>query len=86
LTTTALNLHSGLYSVINGMQYVQEKKGEIKILIIKSPQYEEHHEQALFRHFREKFKPGTKIEIEYVDKLRKLPNGKFIHIISSVKD
>jgi phenylacetate-CoA ligase len=86
LTTTALNLHSGLYSVINGMQYVQEKKGEIKILIIKSPQYEEHHEQALFRHFREKFKPGTNIQIEYVDKLRKLPNGKFIHIISSVKD
>jgi phenylacetate-CoA ligase len=86
LTTTALNLHSDLYSIINGMQYVQEKKGEIKILIIKSPQYEERHEQELYSHFREKFKTSTVILIEYVDKLRKLPNGKFVHIISTVND
>jgi phenylacetate-CoA ligase len=86
LTTTALNLHSDLYSVINGMQYMQEKKGEIKILIIKSLQYTERHERALYKHFCEKFKPGTDIKIEYVDKLRKLPNGKFVHIISTVKE
>lgn len=86
LTTTALNLHSELYSVINGMQYIQEKKGEVKILIIKSPQYKDHHERELYKHFKEKFKPETDIRIEYVDKLKKLPNGKFIHIISTVED
>jgi phenylacetate-CoA ligase len=86
LTTTALNLHSDLYSVINGIQYIQEKKGEIRILIIKAPQYEKRHEKALYRHFGEKFKPETEIQFEYVERLRKLPNGKFVHIISTVKD
>ncbi len=86
LTTTALNLHNDLYAVINGMQYVQDKKGEVKIFVVKSPQYEVRHEQALYRHFRGKFKPETDIQIQYVDKLSKLPNGKFVHIISKVKD
>ena len=86
ITTTALNLHSDLYSVINGIQYVQDKKGEIKIYVIKSRQYEKKHERALYSHYNEKFKLGTEIIIEYVDKLRKLPNGKFVHIISRVKD
>jgi phenylacetate-CoA ligase len=85
LTTTALNLHSNLYSVINGMQYVQDTMGIVRILIIKSPAYEAGHEAALYRHFLEKFKTGTEILIEYVDKLQKLPNGKFLHIISTVK-
>jgi phenylacetate-CoA ligase len=86
VTTTALNLHSDLYSVINGMQYIQEKKGEIQILIIKSPVYKEDHEKALYEHFKSKLSPDTIVRIEYVDKLRKLPNGKFAHIISTVKD
>jgi phenylacetate-CoA ligase len=85
LTTTALNLHSDLYSVINGMQYLQDRKGEVRILIVKSPHYREDHGKRLFRHFREKFKPDTQIKIEYVDKLKRLPNGKFVHIISTVK-
>jgi phenylacetate-CoA ligase len=86
VTTTALNLHSDLYSVIEGIQYIQEKKGEIKILIIKSPMYNENHEKKFYEHFRVKFKLGMVIKIEYVSKLRKLKNGKFMHIISSIKE
>lgn len=86
VTTTALNLHSDLYAVINGMQYIQERKGELRVLVIQSPQYKDHHEKAMLEHFKTKLKPDTRVRIEYVDKLRKLPNGKFVHIISSVKD
>lgn len=86
VTTTALNLHSDLYAVIEGIQYIQEKKGEVKILIIKSPIYNEQHEKKFIEHFRVKFKPGMVIKIEYVSKLRKLKNGKFLHIISSIKE
>jgi len=86
VTTTALNLHSDLFSVINGIQYIQEKKGELKVLIIKSPEYNEHHERVLYDHFSSKLKPDTVIQIEYVKKLIKLPNGKFLHIISKIRD
>lgn len=85
VTTTALNLHSDLYSAISGIQYVQEKKGELIVLIIKSPEYRMNHEKALFEHFQSKLKKDAIVRIEYTDKLRKLPNGKFSHIISSVK-
>lgn len=86
VTTTALNLHSELYSVINGIQYFQEKKGELRVLIIKSSEYSEHHERELYDHFKTKLKSDTVVRIKYVDKLIKQPNGKFLHIISKIKD
>jgi len=86
VTTTALNLHGDLYSVINGMQYVQETKGNLRVLVIRSADFKGAHEAALLRHFREKLKPDTIISIEYVDRLLRQPNGKFLHIISNVQD
>jgi phenylacetate-CoA ligase len=86
ITTTALNLHSDLYSFINGLQYLQQRKGEVKVLIVKSPAYRSEHEKALYRHFGERFAPTTIIRIEYVDKLLRHPNGKFVQVISSVNN
>ena len=84
VTTTALNLHNDLYQVINGMQYVQELKGELTVLIVKSPAYTEKHEQELMLHFKGKLAHGTNIEIRYVERILRKPNGKFVHIISNV--
>ena len=84
VTTTALNLHNDLYQIINGMQYLQEKKGELTVLIVKSPGYTERHEQSLISHFRGKLAQNTRVEIRYVDRLIRKPNGKFVHIISSI--
>ena len=86
VTTTALNLHNDLYQVINGMQYLQEKKGELTVLIVKSPIYTELHELALISHFKGKLAQSTHVEIRYVDHLIRKPNGKFVHIISTVGD
>lgn len=86
VTTTALNLHNDLYQVINGMQYLQEKMGVLTVLIVKSQLYTERHEQALVSHFKGKLALNTKVEIRYVDRLIRKPNGKFVHIISSVED
>jgi phenylacetate-CoA ligase len=84
VTTTALNLHSDLYQVINGMQYVQEGKGELTVLLVKSSSYTPDHEASLYRHFRSRLHPDTVVTIRYVDRLLRKPNGKFVHIISSV--
>jgi phenylacetate-CoA ligase len=84
VTTTALNLHNELYQVMNGMQYLQERKGELIVLIIRSPAYTERHELALLSHFKTKLDQCTHVEIRYVDRLIRKPNGKFVHIISSI--
>jgi phenylacetate-CoA ligase len=84
VTTTALNLHNDLYQVINGMQYLQERKGELTVLIVKSPAYNSGHEASLYAHFRGKLHRETVVTIQYVDRLQRKPNGKFVHIISSI--
>lgn len=84
VTTTALNLHNDLYRVINGLQYVQERKGELTVLIVKSPEYTHLHEADLIRHFSGKMHPGTRVEIRYADRLLRKSNGKFVHLISGV--
>jgi phenylacetate-CoA ligase len=84
VTTTALNLHNELYQVINGIQYLQEKKGELTVLVVKSPKYTEGHEAALYRHFRNKLSPETAVIVRYTDRLLRKPNGKFVHIISNI--
>jgi phenylacetate-CoA ligase len=84
VTTTALNLHGDLYSVINGLQYVQERKGKLEVLIVKSNEYKPQHEKALYDQFRRKLKPDTEVTIHNVEQLRRMPNGKIVHLISSV--
>ena len=86
VTTTALNLHDELYGVINGLQYVQDKKGELTILIIKSPQFSIKHEEKLHNHFRSKLSDDTTIHIKFVENLLRKPNGKFVHIMSTVNN
>jgi phenylacetate-CoA ligase len=86
VSTTALNLHNDLYQVINGIQYIQELKGELTVLIVKSPFYTTGHEAALNRHFRGKLAKNTIITIRYVDRLLRKDNGKFVHIISTVTE
>jgi phenylacetate-CoA ligase len=84
VTTTALNLHSNLYQVINGIQYLQERKGELTVLVVKSSDYTPDHEASLYRHFKNKLRPDTTVIVRYVDQLLRKPNGKFVHILSSV--
>jgi len=85
VTTTALNLHDDLYSVINGLQYVQNQKGLLEVHIIKSPEFNAECEKRLLEHFRSKFKADMQITINTVDHLMLKENGKFLLLISEVK-
>jgi phenylacetate-CoA ligase len=84
VTTTALNLHNDLYSVIDGIQYIQEEKGRLDVLIIKSRNFMLYHEQQMLAHFREKLHRDATVRIVYVDRLIRQPNGKFLQLISGV--
>lgn len=82
---TALNLHGDFYSHINGMQYIQEKKGELTILIIKGNQYSDKDESFIIRHVGYAMGKLDVIKIQYVDKLTFQENGKFLPLISKIK-
>lgn len=79
-----LNLHSDLYEYIDGIQYIQEKIGELIILIIKGDNYNEKIGNAFLNHFKSAMGENSKVEIRYVDKLIFQPNGKFLPLISKI--
>ncbi|MBP7608580.1 MAG: phenylacetate--CoA ligase family protein [Steroidobacteraceae bacterium] len=84
VTATALNLHSDLYSVINGLQYVQERRGELRVLVVKGPGYNRGHEEQLYAHYRSCLGPGNSVSVEYVERMRKSGAGKFVLVFSAV--
>lgn len=86
VSTTSLNLHGDLYERIDGLQYVQEQPGSLDVLIIKGPAYNTSTESALLHHFQACLGAGTVVNIHYVDKLQLQPNGKFLLLISHVKN
>ena len=84
VSTASLNLHNDIYDKVDGLQYVQNKKGELIILIIKGSGYSDATEQYVLSYYKTCLGIDTKIYIEYVDKLRLKPNGKFVLLISNV--
>jgi phenylacetate-CoA ligase len=83
-STTALNLHDDLYKYIDGMQYIQNEKGKLIILLIKNEKYTSEIEKRFIEHFKRAMGKQSTIEIKYVDKLTLMPNGKFLPLISKI--
>jgi phenylacetate-CoA ligase len=84
ITTTALNLHSDLYTKISGMQYLQKEKGKLLVKIIKGNNFTDNDANQYLSHFQKSFGAENIVEIQYVGQLDKLPNGKFQILISEL--
>lgn len=84
VTTTALNLHDDLYAVVDGIQYLQERHGEIAVLVVPNPRFDEEKEGRLLAHFRERLGEGFIVEVRRVERLHRQPNGKFLHLIRRI--
>lgn len=83
---TALNLHGDVYEHIDGLQYVQTKKGELTVRIIKNEKFTPADEALLLRHHQEAMGTDARIHLQYVDKLEYQPNGKFLPLISRLSE
>lgn len=86
-TTTSLtiiNLHGDFYEHIDGMQYIQEKVGFIKVLLIKNELYTQSDEEFIVNHLATSMGGREFVEISYVNKLIIQPNGKFLPLISKI--
>ena len=86
VSITSLNVHNDLFDKTYGIQYVQEQKGELKVLIVKGEGYSANVEQRICDYLQMRLGAETKITIQYTDKLIHQPNGKFLLLISSVKE
>lgn len=82
---TALNLHGDFYEHINGMQYIQEEKGKLIVLLIKNELYTNKDEEFIKSHLGNAMLGAENVEIRYVEKLIIQPNGKFLPIISKIQ-
>lgn len=81
---TALNLHGDFYTHIDGMQYLQEERGELIVLIIKNRLYTEEDECFILEHLGYAMGGKEYVSIRYVDKLIYQPNGKFLPLVSKI--
>lgn len=81
---TAMNLHEKIYEHIDGLQYIQEEKGKLRVLIIKNEKFTKEDEKYMIEHHANAMKCKEGISIEYVDKLIFQENGKFLPLISKL--
>ncbi len=82
---TALNMHGDLYTYINGMQYVQNKPGQLIIKLIKDETYSNQVEKRFFEFYENTLGENCDFEIQYVDELLTEKNGKFLPLHQNVK-
>lgn len=85
-SVTAMNLHSDVYEHIDGLQYIQEEKGKLRVLVIKNEKFTVADEVYMLEHHASAMKSDDCISIEYVDKLVFQSNGKFLPLISKVNN
>ena len=80
----ALNLHGEIYEHIDGLQYLQERKGQLVVTIIPNKKFTSTDESYLYNHFRNAMGDGGIVEIRKVKNLIFQENGKFLPLLSKV--
>lgn len=81
---TALNLHGEVYEHIDGLQYIQEKIGELIVLVIPNQNYTEADTAYFKEHFQNAMGKDSVVDLRFVDNLIFQKNGKFLPLISKV--
>lgn len=82
ISDASLTLHDDFYNHIDGLQFIQTQKGYLEVLIIKNNKYTDK-DEAYYKQHVSKAMLGKFVSIKYVDKLKFLPNGKFLPVISN---
>jgi len=66
-------------------QIVQEQLDEIIIRIVASDGFTEADAQLVLKHARERLGPRMKIRLEFVPKIERTSNGKFVAVVCKIK-
>jgi len=85
ITTTALNLHNGIYNYIQNVQYFQSEKGKLVVRVVPEKTFTPEIKEKLFNELMLKVGKGLTIEIVEVDKVEFSVNNKFQLLIQKIK-
>lgn len=85
VTTTALNLHDDIYTQIDGLQYYQEKIGELEVRVIINSGWEAGSSELLKISLKDKIPANLVIEVKIVRELEFSENRKYQLLIQKVK-
>ena len=85
ITTTALNLHNDTYKFIKNIQYVQERKGILKVRVIPENTYTSVTKENLLRELMLKVGNNLEIDLAEVEDVEYTSNKKFQLLIQKIK-
>jgi len=86
ITTTALNLHNGIYNYIQNIQYYQNEKGKLIVRVVPEKNFTAEVKEKLYKELMEKVGQGLAIEIMEVDKVEYSKINKFQLLIQKIKE
>lgn len=85
-TANAFEIHDEREMSYEAIQYVQEKRGYLKVLVVKGADYNQADEQYMLTHYGHAMLGEEYVSIEYVDRLITQPNGKTLTVINKTID
>ena len=68
------------------MQFIQKRKGELEIYLIKNDGYNEKIESRYKAHFEQSLLGKCKYQIIYSDEILREPNGKFLPLKQYIEE
>lgn len=85
ITTTALNLHNGIYNYIQNIQYYQEEKGKLVVRVVPEKNFDAAVKRKLYDELIVKVGDGLAIEIDEVAKVEYTAINKFQLLVQKIK-
>jgi phenylacetate-CoA ligase len=78
VTTTALNLHDEVLARLRGLQYEQERPGQLRVSVIPGPGFTGETVARLRDFYADRLGAGSEVSVETVSELKRKENGKFL--------
>lgn len=78
VTTTALNVHDDVLARIRGMQYEQERPGQLTVSVVAGPGFSPRTVTELEDFYRDRLGQGSQVTVAVVTELKRRANGKFM--------
>jgi phenylacetate-CoA ligase len=85
ITTSSMMLSYDIYKYIKGVQYYQQKKGELTIRIVPQKNYNEATRGKVIKMLLPRFRDGLKITVVEVDSLEYTKNNKLKLLIQEME-
>lgn len=81
-TAAAFEIHDEHKMTFEAIQYIQEKRGYLKVLVVKGKNFNPDDEKFMLDHYGYAMLGRQYVELEFVDKLVTMPNGKTLTVIN----